>query len=262
MAALSKEYIEAIADAVSRADAEQQQFILQLLEVHPQGQEIYEEVTRVLLGKLADTIFEAIGAESKEEEEKVNEEEVSSLSQLLSNQITAKKLSEQIREQVQQQELTESIRARFFDYTATAEPIEDAVDLGELIRGQVTLQNLTSLIREQVEEQYQEDEEDTEEEFFETDIQDILDEMVDDIVEDGDIKDIFDINHTAIIYYEIGFRDDFYAKAAERGIEDLVEYKADYTAYIMTELASYVVASRGYQLSFRVIDGVTVPALS
>lgn len=64
-----------------------------------------------------------------------------------------------------------------------------------------------------------------------------------------------------IEYVEVLFATTFYAKANELGFAEPVEYVHEYTAYIMTSLASYLVEEEGFELSFKVEEGKVVASL-
>ncbi|MEK1828793.1 hypothetical protein AAAC51_06490 [Priestia megaterium] len=283
----TEEYIKSIAEALITAPVEEVIGFSTFLKNHPYGEELAEEVTQYLFGQFINELF------ALDESVEANEEKEAagcSLTDVIKSQVTAKGLSEQIREQIGREELAESIRARFSDYTTKGEPANDFPQvvtfsfvakepeteeetqqespvnvLASLIKEQVTTKNLSESIRSQIEEEKEFDEE--EEEYLEAEIEldevieDILDEIIDDIIEQDAIPKNFTLSTEMIQYYQLAFEGAFLQKADERNLAHHAQYDAEYTSYILAELASYAVTFKGMSLTFQVVKGTVSPAL-
>lgn len=293
---LTKEYIQSLAKSLIEATPQEVIELNQVLSVIPNGQEIKEAVASEMMSMLFEQLIGGFASASMyeteeecgcEEECAYEAEEEPSLADVLASQITAQNISKQIREQMTAAEM----RPAFVDYILTPDPAVDlasslkeqiaiknlansikaqaeaaqAIDLASVIKGQVGQQKLTETIQQQMSEGLTEfiaqavsqQNSSNLEEFLES----VLDEIVEEIIQGNVLEDLFSLHSSSIGLYEMVFSSYFNSKVNEQQIPDIVEYKPEYTAYIMTELASYLVVAEGYELTFQVIEGHLIPAL-
>ncbi|UOE58137.1 hypothetical protein [Cytobacillus oceanisediminis] len=261
--------IKAIAQYVgSAATPEEVQQIHDIIDLHPDAKEIKNAITVELLNMLLQGVTEQLEAKQEadlEEENDFEDEEddydyeddydfyfdsfddeddedeefdaqSAVLASLQSNQL-AKAIAEQVKE-----------------------PKAEADDLSSLIKAQAEPQLLAALIREQLEEM--DHEADYEEERYST-VEEVLDEIVEEILEfdyNDQLEIPLPIAPDSIELMEHVFEFQFNQKARDRELGE-EEYKNEYTAYLMTELASALV-NRGYELAFEVQGGQVRPVLT
>lgn len=262
----SKEYIQQVTESLINSTPAEVIEFSQVIQSHPHGKELAAAITQEMFGRLTEKIMDSLGATEIEEEEYCGDtcgyydeddyEEEVNLSDVLARQISQKQLSEQIRAELAKQELSKSIAAQ------TRPVAVPAGDLHLLIKKQVEEKSLSESIAKQLANRFASQEATAEAEFsLEEVVESILDEIVDEVIEKGLIEDTFSLHLLSVELYEIVFSGLFYAKAVSKGITEIVEYKTDYTAYIMTEIADELVA-QGYELAFQVVEGQIIPTLT
>ncbi|MES9681634.1 hypothetical protein ABWK22_01635 [Gottfriedia acidiceleris] len=278
---LSKEYIRNIAESVKHSTLEEVAQLEAVLEKHPRGKEIQEAVSNLLISDFIGGLIGEVFGDAKTEDCgcvdgcALEEAQAISLAEAIKSQVTTQDISKQIREQMN----PEGVRVVpvFVDYMGMQEKPKDlassikeqvamknlssmiktqveaapAVDLNSLIKGQVEQQSLSTLISNAIAGQTS----------LEDMIFGVLDEIIDEIIEDEVIENGLSLHTASIALYEVVFATAFHAKVNELGIEDIIDYKVDYTAYIMSELAIYFTEEEGYELAFELVEGNLVPVL-
>lgn len=258
---LTKEYIESVAKSLIHATPQEVLDFKALMDVHPQGKEIVAALNevgpRLIVEALLETIFASVEDVVREEAKPEPAPAVSSVSQFSTQELAnlirqqAPKaeiepviipyikqepqvdVSASIKEQLNYKKLVEGIKAQ-----AESKP---AFDLSASIKGQVEEQQAAKTTEDK--------------------IKGILNEIVEDIINDEAADKVISLDPSKIEYVEVLFATTFYAKANELGFAEPVEYVHEYTAYIMTSLASYLVEEEGFELSFKVEEGKVVASL-
>lgn len=219
-----------------------------------------------------------------EEEEAVEEEvEETPLKDVIAAQVTAQQLSKQIREQINQ---PVEVKPLFVDYIQPGSVHTPAVDLSEVIKQQVKQQELNESIRARFAEYTETADTDptktnlqphladiiaeaisgAKEYTLEDVIQSVLDEVAEEIVKQlsgrTPIKS-FSISEDAIAAYEQLFFGGFVHKLTEKGLEseEGTEYKPEHTIYIMLKIAEHLSDKEGFELTFEFKHGSVVPVL-
>lgn len=253
---LSQEFINSTVESLMTSTPEEVLQFQAVLEVHPRGEEIAAAIASVMLEKVIGELF-TMFAEECDCDGTCEVAQEASLASILGSQVTAQDLSKEIRAQVSQQELAKSIKAQV---EAPA-----AVDLTSVIKGQVEAQNLVASIKSQVQDQLTQ--------FIghavtdqiaytlEEVVEGVLDEIVQDVIDQGLVEDSLSLAPSVVKIYEMVFATEFYQKVNELEINEIVEYKPEFTAYIMTELSIHLVEEREFELGFEVVDGAVVPSL-
>ncbi|MEC3532080.1 hypothetical protein P9143_17095, partial [Bacillus thuringiensis] len=92
-------------------------------------------------------------------------------------------------------------------------------------------------------------------------IKGILNENVEEIINEDAASEIISLDPNTIKLYEVAFSTVFFTKANVLGFAEPVEYAHEYTAYILSSLASYLVEEEGFELAFNVVEGKVVAGL-
>ncbi|MEX3713483.1 hypothetical protein ABFV99_13860 [Cytobacillus horneckiae] len=279
---ISKEYIESLSKAVLEASPHELVEFSHALDQHPNGGEITGALVVNLIEKLIEEIF------TIPEVEETNNEP--SLADVLSEQITAQKLSQQIRDSIQFNEIepeglnfftgytppnyfekeTEDCLAKSIKQQVEKVLLSDSikaqldaapVDVSSIIKGQLQAQNLTKTIREQLDQLVEEDRTSDRVYSIEEVIEGILDAIIDEVIEERLSIEKFNLHPGSIALLEMVFSSMFYAKANEMGLPEIVSYDSEYTGYILTDVIEYLANERGYELTFENYEGVLSPVL-
>ncbi|MGG1071330.1 hypothetical protein ABE178_16110 [Priestia megaterium] len=281
--------VESIVKALETATPQEVMELALTLKDHPDGQEIMDGVAKELMSVLVQDIFgeilPGIGAvlALTEEEEAVEEVEETPLKDVIAAQVTAQQLSKQIREQINQ---PVEVKPVFVDYIQPGSVHTPAVDLSEVIKQQVKQQELNESIRARFAEYTETADTDptktnlqphladiiaeaisgAKEYTLEDVIQSVLDEVAEEIVKQlsgrTPIKS-FSISEDAIAAYEQLFFGGFVHKLTEKGLEgeEGTEYKPEHTIYIMLKIAEHLSDKEGFELTFEFKHGSVVPVL-
>ncbi|ABY46669.1 hypothetical protein [Bacillus mycoides] len=260
---LAKEYIESVAKALLETSPREVIEFKTVLNAHPQGNEthagINEVISRIFTDPLLTELLSIVGIES---EEKTVQEPI--LASLLASQISTQQLSKQIREQVAKVDMDSSVMIPYMK-------LEPKANLAAFIKEQAAFNKLVEDIKAQFEVNTKEDfaanikdqvEQQRPAKTTEGKIKSILDEVVNEIIEDGAASQTVCLDPSGIKVYEILFSSVFYKKANMLGFKESVEYKHEYTAYILSELATYLVEEEGFKLSFEVVEDKVVAGLA
>ncbi|MGH1263265.1 hypothetical protein ACQVWE_13270 [Bacillus cereus] len=258
---LTKEYIESVAKSLIHATPQEVLDFKALMEVHPQGEEIVAALNevgpRLIVETLLETIFTSVEEVVREEEKQEPTPAVKSVSQF-----SAQELSNFIRQQAPKAE----IEPVFIPYIKPEPQVDVSASIKEQLNYKKLVEgikaqaeskpafNLSAHIKGQVEEQQAA-------KTTEDKIKDILNTIVEDIIHDDAAGEVISLDPKVIEVYEVLFASAFYAKANELGFTEPVEYAHEYTAYILTSLASYLVEEEGFELSFNVVEGKVVAGL-
>ncbi|PFK99928.1 hypothetical protein COJ01_17940 [Priestia megaterium] len=247
---------------------------------------VAKELMGVLVQDIFGEILPGIGAvlALAEEEESVEEEvEETPLKDVIAAQVTAQQLSKQIREQINQ---PVEVKPLFVDYIQPGSVHTPAVDLSEVIKQQIKQQELNESVRARFAEYTETADTDptktnlqpnladiiaqaisgAQEYTLEDVIQSILDEVAEEVIEqltkNTPIKS-FSISDDAIAAYEQLFFGGFAHKLIEKGLEseEGTEYKPEHTIYIMLKIAEYLSSKEGFELAFRFERGSVVPVM-
>jgi len=278
--------VESIVKALETATPVEVMELGLTLKNHPDGKEIMDGVAKELMGGLVQEIFGQILPEIGavlglvEEQEKVEE---TPLKDIIASQVTAQQLSKQIREQINQ---PVEVKPLFVDYIQPGSVHTPAVDLSEAIKQQVKQQELNESVRARFAEYTETADTDptktnlqphladiiaqaisgAQEYTLEDVIQSILDEVAEEIVgqltKGAPIKS-FSITEDAIAAYEQLFFGGFAHKLIEKGLEgeDGTDYKPQHTIYIMLKIAEHLSSKEGFELTFEFKHGSVVPVL-
>jgi len=278
--------VESIVKALETATPVEVMELGLTLKNHPDGKEIMDGVAKELMGGLVQEIFGQILPEIGavlglvEEQEKVEE---TPLKDIIASQVTAQQLSKQIREQINQ---PVEVKPLFVDYIQPGSVHTPAVDLSEAIKQQVKQQELNESVRARFAEYTETADTDptktnlqphladiiaqaisgAQEYTLEDVIQSILDEIAAEIITQigagAPIKS-FSITEDAIAAYEQLFFGGFAHKLIEKGLEgeDGTDYKPQHTIYIMLKIAEHLSSKEGFELTFEFKHGSVVPVL-
>ncbi|AFQ30315.1 hypothetical protein P4493_10455 [Bacillus thuringiensis] len=258
---LTKEYIESVAKSLIHATPQEVLDFKALMEIHPQGEELVAALNevgpRLIVEALLEALFadveEAVCEEAKQEPtpnaSSVSQFTAQELSNFISQQAPKAKIepvfipyikpepqvdiSASIKEQVAYKNLVEGIKAQ-----AESKP---AFDLSASIKGQVVEQQAAKTNEEK--------------------IKGILNEIVEEIINEDAASEIISLDPNTIKLYEVAFSTVFFTKANVLGFAEPVEYAHEYTAYILSSLASYLVEEEGFELAFNVVEGKVVAGL-
>ncbi|MFE7817858.1 hypothetical protein ACFU1R_06595 [Priestia megaterium] len=225
----------------------------------------------------------AVLALTEEEEQAEKEAEKTPLKDVIAAQVTTQQLSKQIREQINQ---PVEVKPLFVDYVQPGSVHTPAVDLSEVIKQQVKQQELNESIRARFAEYTETADTDptktnlqphladiiaqaisgAEEYTLEEVIQSVLDEVAEEIV--GQLSGrtpikSFSISEDAISAYEQLFFGGYAHKLIEKGLdsEEGTEYKPEHTIYIMLKISEYLSSEKGFELTFEFKHGSVVPVL-
>ncbi len=259
---LTKEYIESVAKSLIHATPQEVLDFKALMEIHPQGEEIVAALNevgpRLIVEALLETLFADLEGTVREEEEK--QEATPAVSSV--SQFSAEELSNFIRQQAPKAK----IEPVFIPYIKP----EPQVDVAASIKEQMNYKKLVEGIKAQAESKPAFDlsahikgqvEEQQVAKTTEDKIKGILNEIVEDIINDDAADQVISLDPKVIEAYEVLFSTVFYAKANTLGFAEPVEYAHEYTAYILTSLATYLVEEEGFELSFDVVEGKVVAGL-
>ncbi|MBJ8109092.1 hypothetical protein JDS99_05425 [Bacillus cereus group sp. N6] len=258
---LTKEYIESVAKSLIHATPQEVLDFKALMEVHPQGEEIVAALNevgpRLIVEALLETLFSSVEEVVHEEAKPEPTPAVKSVSQF-----STQELANFIRQQAPKAEIDPVIIPYIkaepqVDVTASIKEQLNYKKLVEGIKAQAESKpafDLSAHIKGQVEEQQVA-------KTTEDKIKGILNTIVEDIINDDAAGEVISLDPQVIEVYEVLFASAFYAKANELGFTEPVEYAHEYTAYILTSLASYLVEEEGFELSFNVVEGKVVAGL-
>ncbi|PFP65288.1 hypothetical protein COK00_11855 [Bacillus cereus] len=259
---LTKEYIESVGKALIHATPQEVMEFKTLMDTHPQGEEIIAALNevgpRLIVEELVESLFSVVEESVREEEAK--QEPTPAVTSV--SQFSAQELANFIRQQAPKAE----IEPVFIPYIKPEPQVDVSASIKEQLNYKKLVEgikaqaeskpafNLSAHIKGQVEEQQAA-------KTTEDKIKGILNTIVEDIINDDAAGEVISLDPKVIEVYEVLFASAFYAKANELGFTEPVEYAHEYTAFILTALASYLVEEEGFELSFNVVEGKVVAGL-
>lgn len=206
----------------------------------------------------------------REEEEDVQETVLASLqkqalSKAIAEQLAQQELSKSIAEQIAESESI-SAEAPVTSLGGDGRIVSGTISLAELIQAQTEPQLLSSLIQ-----QLEDEEEENVYGLEEVEISEpfellaILDEIADDYVDynyaDADGLEELALDNETIDRLSVQWKSQFYYGMHAAG-NDFVDYQEDFTAYILSKVASRLVLDEGFEMGFSVKNGSVVPSLA
>lgn len=249
----TEEYVQQIAESLMDASLEDMFDFAEALQSHPYGEELGEAVSVKMVQLFTNQQLAKVNNQKSEAtsgcgshchcHDEENEVDLGTLiAKEIAQQVEAKRLSQMISQEAAEQKLNENIRVQL------ATP-----NLHDLIKQQIETKSLIDLIKKQAMEQVEESN------SLQVIVIDILNEIVNSLIE----MEVFEdgLNFFETEHYELLFTSLFMELMSEKGLPVRIEYSSEYTAYILTEIAEYLVKDMHYELSFKYEDGYTVPCL-
>lgn len=96
---------------------------------------------------------------------------------------------------------------------------------------------------------------------FEELLESLLDGLADSLIEEGLLDEMFTIGENSTELYSLYFQTRFFEMLDEINFPDEVEYKEEYTAYLMGALSHRLITEKGYMLYYHIENDVVFPVL-